>query len=91
MQAAGLLKKRDKLEANTKNQVKTHRTLAKPSLVGTVTRNDSDTATIITEKAGNFITTRVKVSVNYENCQREDIFTRVKVSFSRNFIKTATI
>ena len=61
MQAAGLIKKKDKTEDVVSNQVKTHRTLAKPSLVGTVTRSDTDTATVITEKGSNFVITRVKV------------------------------
>lgn len=64
MQAAGLLKDKTSVD-NGDNllRVKAHRPMAKPVLVGTITQDGSDMATIIKEdKSGmNWITTRVKV------------------------------
>lgn len=64
MQAAGLLKDKTSLQAGDNLlRVKAHRPMAKPVLVGTITQDGSDMATIIKEdKSGmNWITTRVKV------------------------------
>lgn len=64
MQAAGLLKDKTNIHASDNLlRVKAHRPMAKPVLVGTITQDGSDMATIIKEdKSGmNWITTRVKV------------------------------
>lgn len=64
MQAAGLLKEKATHDTgNINNRVRTHRPMAKPVLVATITQDDSNMATIIKEaKDGmSWITENVKV------------------------------
>jgi len=72
MQAAGLIKEKvkdlsDGFHGEGRNRIKPHRAMAKPVLVATITRENSDRATIIEEtKDGlGFVTSQVMVSTEF--------------------------
>lgn len=74
MQAAGLIKeKHEELDngwyGEGRNRIKPHRAMAKPVLVATITKDNSNTATVVEEtKDGlGFITSQITVSAVTRN------------------------